>query len=43
VLEGFDGAASVTGARPPRTKPMKVVNEAPHTVKKNAKKAPQKP
>ncbi|MCP2030625.1 small conductance mechanosensitive channel [Okibacterium sp. HSC-33S16] len=43
VLEGFDGAASVTGARPPRTKPLKVVNEAPHAVKKNSKKAPQKP
>ncbi|WP_229727713.1 mechanosensitive ion channel family protein [Mycetocola zhadangensis] len=43
VLEGFDGAASVTGARPPRTKPMKVVNEAPHAVKKAQRKAPQKP
>ena len=28
VLSGFDGAASVTGARPPRTKPVAVV-EAP--------------
>jgi small-conductance mechanosensitive channel len=43
VLEGFDGAASVTGARPPRTKPLKVVNEAPHAAKKTAKKAPQQP
>ncbi|MBG6238318.1 small conductance mechanosensitive channel [Mycetocola sp. CAN_C7] len=40
VLEGFDGAASVTGARPPRTKPVKVVNEAPPAPRK-AKKAPQ--
>lgn len=43
VLEGFDGAASVTGARPPRTKPLKVVNQAPHAAKKAPKKAPQKP
>lgn len=43
VLEGFDGAASVTGARPPRTKPLKVVNEAPHASRKPARKAPQKP
>jgi small-conductance mechanosensitive channel len=43
VLEGFDGAASVTGARPPRTKPLKVVNEAPHAARKPPRKAPQKP
>jgi small-conductance mechanosensitive channel len=43
VLEGFDGAASVTGARPPRTKPLKVVNEAPHAAKRSPRKAPQKP
>ena len=43
VLEGFDGAASVTGARPPRTKPLKVVNQAPHATKKASKKAPQTP
>lgn len=43
VLEGFDGAASVTGARPPRTKPLKVVNQAPHATKKPSKKAPQTP
>lgn len=29
VLSGFDGAASVTGAKPPRTRPTPVVNEAP--------------
>lgn len=27
VLEGFDGAASITGARPPRTKPVTVTAE----------------
>lgn len=43
VLEGFDGAASVTGARPPRTKPLKTVNEAPHAVRKAAKKGPAQP
>ena len=43
VLEGFDGAASVTGARPPRTKPVKVVNEAPHATKRAPKKVTQKP
>ncbi|AWB86686.1 mechanosensitive ion channel family protein [Mycetocola zhujimingii] len=43
VLEGFDGAASVTGARPPRTKPLKTVNEAPHAVRKPAKKGPAQP
>lgn len=32
VLSGFDGAASVTGAHPPRTKPLTVVSQA--TVKK---------
>ncbi|MET0714339.1 MAG: mechanosensitive ion channel domain-containing protein [Mycetocola sp.] len=42
VLEGFDGAASVTGARPPRTKPLSVVNEAPHAARKSPRKAPQK-
>lgn len=29
VLSGFDGAASVTGAHPPRTKPTQAVQEAP--------------
>lgn len=29
VLSGFDGAASVTGARPPRTKPVAVVEAQP--------------
>jgi small conductance mechanosensitive channel len=29
VLSGFDGAASVTGARPPRTKPVAVVEAPP--------------
>ena len=29
VLSGFDGAASVTGARPPRTKPVAVVEQQP--------------
>ncbi|MFF1573820.1 mechanosensitive ion channel family protein [Leifsonia sp. NPDC058292] len=29
VLTGFDGAASVTGAKPPRTRPTPVVEEAP--------------
>jgi small conductance mechanosensitive channel len=33
VLSGFDGAASVTGARPPRTKPVGVV-EPPQTTKR---------
>lgn len=32
VLDGFDGAASVSGARPPRTKPVGVV-DAPTTKK----------
>lgn len=41
VLEGFDGAASVSGARPPRTKPVKVVNEAPHAGKKPPKSLPK--
>jgi moderate conductance mechanosensitive channel len=29
VLSGFDGAASITGARPPRTKPVPVVEAKP--------------
>jgi small-conductance mechanosensitive channel len=29
VLTGFDGAASVSGAKPPRTRPTPVVQEAP--------------
>ncbi|RWZ61192.1 mechanosensitive ion channel [Labedella populi] len=33
VLSGFDGAASVTGARPPRTKPVGVI-EPPAATKK---------
>ncbi|RWZ51912.1 mechanosensitive ion channel [Labedella phragmitis] len=33
VLSGFDGAASIAGARPPRTKPVGVV-EQPATTKK---------
>ncbi|SFN53522.1 mechanosensitive ion channel family protein [Mycetocola miduiensis] len=42
VLEGFDGASSVTGARPPRTKALSVVNEAPHVGRKSPRKAPRK-
>ncbi|HEY2556971.1 MAG TPA: mechanosensitive ion channel family protein [Diaminobutyricibacter sp.] len=36
VLSGFDGAASVTGARPPRTKPVAVVEAQPRGRKARA-------
>jgi Small-conductance mechanosensitive channel len=38
VLTGFDGAASITGARPPRTKPVTVV---PEPAKKSRRKTKQ--
>lgn len=38
VLTGFEGAASVRGAQPPRTKPVPVPNKAPR-----APRAPRKP
>jgi small-conductance mechanosensitive channel len=41
VLTGFDGAASVGGAKPPRTKPVEVVNQAPRRGK--IKRQPKPP
>ena len=41
VLTGFDGAASITGAHPPRTRPSPVVTtEDPKQARKRGKKAP---
>jgi small conductance mechanosensitive channel len=37
VLVGFEGAASVAGARPPKTRPLPVTNEAPHAPVQNAR------
>ncbi len=34
VLSGFEGAASVRGAQPPRTKPVPVTNKAPRAPRK---------
>jgi small conductance mechanosensitive channel len=40
VLTGFDGAASITGSHPPRTRPSPVVTtEAPKTKKRRGKRA----
>ncbi|MFC6355340.1 mechanosensitive ion channel family protein [Luethyella okanaganae] len=42
VLSGFEGASSIRGARPPRTKPVSVVeNTAPRAPRKPTKKDPE--
>ena len=38
VLSGFDGAASITGARPPRTKPVPVVEAQAEPTKKRPRR-----
>ena len=44
VLSGFDGAASITGARPPRTRPNPVVTtESPKSKRGRGKRAPRHP
>jgi small-conductance mechanosensitive channel len=44
VLDGFDGATSVTGAHPPRTRPAPVVStELPQPKRGRAKRAPSAP
>jgi small-conductance mechanosensitive channel len=41
VLAGFEGAASVAGARPPKTKPLPVSPAAPHAPRSGAQKGQQ--
>ena len=41
VLVGFEGAASVTGARPPKTRPLPVTPAAPRTPRASASKGKQ--
>jgi small conductance mechanosensitive channel len=41
VLAGFEGAASITGARPPRTRPLPVSPAAPHAPRGNTAKGKQ--
>jgi small conductance mechanosensitive channel len=41
VLAGFEGAASITGARPPRTRPLPVTPAAPHAPRGNTAKGKQ--
>lgn len=41
VLAGFEGAASVTGARPPKTKPLPVSPAAPHAPRSSTQKGKQ--
>lgn len=41
VLAGFEGAASVTGARPPKTRPLPVSPAAPHAPRASTPKGKQ--